>query len=169
MWRCFFYYCNAYCTKKVFQSKSSPGGHFRLFFGLSCGIFLNFLRTVWFLMKICKYTLMAVRLKNFMGELPFAWCYFQFCCCCCCCFFEEGGEHIFSIFSLFLEKGLVCFMELCKDILGITLAIAQKIIWHVAFILQDYFELCWSQFELGHTFWILGHSFYVKWYFLLHN
>ena len=60
---------------------SSPGGHFTVFFNLSCGIFLCFLRTVWFLLKICK------------------------------------------------------------NILGIIVAIAQKIIWHIAFILQGYFEL----------------------------
>ena len=32
-------------------------------------------------------------------------------------------------------------MKTFKDIFGITLAIKQKIIWHVAFILQVYFEL----------------------------
>ena len=35
-------------------------------------------------------------------------------------------------------------MKICKNILGITEAIKHKIMWHVAFILQGYFELCFS-------------------------
>ena len=57
-------------TLKKIQSKSSPGGHFRVFFGFSCVIFPYFLRIVWFVMKTCSYildnTLMVVRLKIFM-------------------------------------------------------------------------------------------------------
>ena len=70
--------------------------------------FLYFLRTVWFLMKFCTYildnTLMIFRLKDFMGVLPFAWGYFEFS------FLREGGH--FQYFSLFLEKGLVCFHKI---------------------------------------------------------
>ena len=85
-------------------------GHFMVFFSLSCGIFLYFLRTVWFLLKICTYildnTLMIVRLKIFIGVLPFAWCWFWVC------FFWGGGGRVhFQYFSLFLEKKLVCFMK----------------------------------------------------------
>ena len=66
--------------------------------------------------------------------------------------------------GIFLENRLTCFMKFCKDTLGFTVAITQKIIWHVVFILQGYFELCWVKFLhlLGHNFCISGRSFYVK-------
>ena len=120
-----------------------------VFFSLSCGIFLYFLRTVWFLLKICTYildnTLMIVRLKIFIGVLPFAWCWFWVC------FFLGGGEggYIFSTFLYFLKKNWYVswnFMKFCVNILGITVAIKHKIIWHVAFILEGYFELCYVTF-----------------------
>ena len=95
---------------KQIHSKSSPGGHFRVSFSLSCRIFLYFLRTVWLLMKICTYildnTLMVLHNANFERGV-----------------FLEGGRAHFQYFSHFLEKSFVCFMKFCKDILSITLAI----------------------------------------------
>ena len=51
-----------------------------------------------------------------------------------------GGSH-FRHFYLFFEKGWVRFHEFCKDVHSITLAIAQKILWHVAFVLEGYFKV----------------------------
>ena len=68
----------------------------------SCGIFLHFLRTVWFLMKICTYildnTLMVVRIKTLWRVLNFAWCYFEFYS------FWRGKRQMFNIFLYFLKK-----------------------------------------------------------------
>ena len=85
---------------------------------------------------------MVVRLKGLIkgeggregGLSPFAWDYFKFC-------FFEGRGHIFGIFLYFLGKVRYVFMKFCKDIIGITLTITQKIIWHVACVLQGYFEV----------------------------
>ena len=86
--------------KKDFHRKSSPGDYFRLFVGLSCGIFLYFLRTVLFLMKICTYildnTLMVVRLKNLWGYCPLLGAVLSFV--------RERDGGIFSIFLYFLRK-----------------------------------------------------------------
>ena len=86
---------------------------------------LYFLRTIWFLMKFCKYiidnTLMVVRIKDFMGWefcslLGLFWAFF----------FRERGQ-IFSIFLYFLRKFWYAFMKFCKNIFGITLTITQKV------------------------------------------
>ena len=65
----FLYYSNAYCTKKIFTANPL----LETILGLSFGIFLYFLRTVWFQMKIWTYildnTLMLVRLKKFVGGI----------------------------------------------------------------------------------------------------
>ena len=56
-------------TLKKVHSRSSPGGHFSVYFGLSSNILIYFLRTGWFLMKICIYIL-----DNTVMVSPFAWC-----------------------------------------------------------------------------------------------
>ena len=70
--------------------------------------FIYLLRTVWFPRKFCIYildnTLMAVRLKDIMAVLPFAWGYFESSLL--------GERAHFQYFSLLFEKSLVCFHEI---------------------------------------------------------
>ena len=95
------YYSNSYCTKKNSQQVFSLRPFYRVSFDLSCGIFVYFLRTVWFLMKIFTYIF-----HNALMVLPFAWCYFWRVF-----FFCGGGgvgggqEDTFSVlFSISWEK-----------------------------------------------------------------
>ena len=104
---------------KKIHSKSSPGGHFRVFFGLSCVIFFYFLRIVWFVMKICTYildnTLMVVRLKIFVGGI--ALCFVLILSC-----FFLKGEGTFSVFFSISWEIFGMFHENLRRYSCITLA-----------------------------------------------
>ena len=123
--------------KKDFHRKSSTGDYFRLFVGLSCGIFLYFLRTVLFLMKICTYildnTLMVVKLKNLWS---IALCLVLFWV------LWGKGRGTFSVFFSISWERFGMFYKVLQRYSWYYLIITQKIKWHVTFILQGYFELC---------------------------
>ena len=93
---------------------------------------LKFWRPFW---VILDNTLMVIKLNDFMkvgGDgLVGALCMGLFSVLN---LFGGGGTH-FQYFSLFLEKGSVCFQKVLGYILGITLEITQKVIWCVAFVL----------------------------------
>ena len=133
--------------KELHSKSSSPSCHCGVLFGLSCGIFLYFLRVVWLLKKFWTYildnTLMDVRLKHFMGGISLSLGIFW-------AFFWGGGGrrgcrgYIFSIFMYFLRKVWYVFnvfIKFCQDIPVIALAITQEITWHVTFIFHSYFKL----------------------------
>ena len=93
------------------MKSSPPGGHFVVFFGLSCSHFLYFLRTVQFLMKFCTYvldnTLMVARLKNLWGYCHLLGAILSFA-------FLGGDGAYFQYCSLFLERGSVCFRAILQ-------------------------------------------------------
>lgn len=99
---------------------------------------LKFWRPFW---VILDNTLMVIKLNDFMkvggGGLVGALCMGLFSVLN---LFGGGGTH-FQYFSLFLEKGSVCFQNILRYILGITLEITQKVIWYVAFVLQCCFKV----------------------------
>ena len=57
-------------------------------------------------------------------------------------FFGGGGTSAhFQYFYVFLFLEKVVFSKFCGDIPGITLAITQKAIWYVAFVLEGCFKV----------------------------
>ena len=100
-----------------------PGGHFGVFFGLFCGIYLYFLKTVWFLMKFDAYIIGNKTKKLWRGYCSLLGAILSFV------FVEGGGRGLISsTFFYFLRKCWNIYIKFCKDPLGITLAITQNII-----------------------------------------
>ena len=86
----------------IFCKSFSPGSHFRVFFGLSCCIFLYFLRTVWPLKKKYSNILLIIHCwlsnsKTLWGVLPFAWRYLDF-------FFRGRAKGQALIISLYIFR-----------------------------------------------------------------
>ena len=108
---------------KHFHKPFFPGGHFRVFFGLFCGIYLYFLKTVWFLMKFDAYIIGNKTKKLWRGYCSLLGAILSFV------FVEGGGRGLISsTFFYFLRKCWNIFIKFCKDPLGITLGITQNII-----------------------------------------
>ena len=75
-------------------------------------------------------------------------------------YFAEGLFWVFfrvhfEQSSIFLEKGSIFFMKICRDILARTLTITLTKLWHIAFTLQGHFGLF-----LG-SFWVYIPTFHV--------
>ena len=124
-----------------FHSKLfSPVVHFGIFFGILL-YFSLFLKNHSASYEICLiYSWKCsdgYQTKNlYEGRvLPFAWGYFE------SSFLTGWWGHIFSIFLYFLRRVRYVFMKFCKDILGITVAVTQKILYHVAFVFPSYFKV----------------------------
>lgn len=75
-------------------------------------------------------------------------------------YFAEGLFWVFfrvhfEQSSIFLEKGSIFFMKICRDILARTLTITLTKLWHITFTLQGHFGLF-----LG-SFWVYIPTFHV--------